>query len=64
MAAFNKAAASALRKAAGNVGSITGGGEKQVSPTTSDDKKAGQAKWGDMRKKTATSAILGKIVFM
>ena len=62
MSAFNKAAA-ALKKAAGNVsGSVSSGSEKQGSPTAAGEDKKAAPKWGDMRKKAATSAILGKII--
>lgn len=56
-----KAASFALKKAAANAGSNAGGNDKQGSPTTGvgDDKKSA-AKWGDARKKAATSAVLGK----
>ena len=54
-----KAALAGMKKAGGNAPAAPGAGEKQASPTTGggDDKKG---KWGEMRKKTATSAVLGE----
>ena len=54
-----KATLAGMKKGAGNAPAAPGASEKQASPTTGggEDKKA---KWGDMRKKTATSAVLGK----